>query len=149
MIVGVALYGHTWFVPGKTGDDWKAFGLEATIQGLCCGPFTQTYGAKPGNGASQCGTMMYSEIQAAGFESYYDETTVSAIGYLTGEGADGYTPAGTWVSYSDPKVIKAQIAYTKKQGLGGAFVFDVSMDSIANGQFTYDITNAIYDELNI
>lgn len=44
---------------------------------------------------------MYSEIQAAGFESYYDNATDSMIGYLKSEGKDNYTPAGTWVNYLD------------------------------------------------
>jgi hypothetical protein len=34
-------------------------------QGECCGVFKETYGAKPGQGSSQCGLMMYNELLAA------------------------------------------------------------------------------------
>jgi len=44
---------------------------------------------------------MFSEITAAGFMTHYDENSASMIGYLAQEGKDGYTPAGTWVSYLD------------------------------------------------
>ena len=42
--VGVAYYGHTWYVP-DAGSNYAAFGLDATVQGSCCGPFATTYGA--------------------------------------------------------------------------------------------------------
>jgi len=48
---------------------------------------------------------MYSEIQAAGFESYYDNSTQTKIGYLSSEGKDGYTPAGTWINYLDKETV--------------------------------------------
>jgi len=37
--------------------------------------------------------------------------------------------------------------YAKTKGLSGVFVFDTSMDSVNNGQFTYDLTNAIASTL--
>lgn len=48
---------------------------------------------------------MYSEILAAGFDGYYDNLTESMIGYLASEGKDGYTPAGTWISYLNPETV--------------------------------------------
>jgi len=48
---------------------------------------------------------MFSEIRAAGFETYYDEATESMIGYLKEKSGDGYTEAGTWVSYLDVKTV--------------------------------------------
>jgi len=49
---------------------------------------------------------MYSEIEAAGFETYYDNATVSMIGYLKSAGKDsGYTPAGTWINYLDKSCV--------------------------------------------
>jgi len=50
---------------------------------------------------------MYSEIQAAGFESHYDDATESVMGYLPNQGQDGVTAAGTWISYLDEKAVKA------------------------------------------
>lgn len=47
-----------------------------------------------------CGTYMYSEIEAAGFDSYYDEKSGSTIGYASNP-KDGYTEEGTWISYND------------------------------------------------
>jgi hypothetical protein len=63
IMVGLPLYAHTWFVPGLEGTAWQSFGLNATVQGECCGPFKGTFGAKPGQGCSLCGSMMWSEIQ--------------------------------------------------------------------------------------
>jgi hypothetical protein len=100
--VGIPLYGHAWYNTGLTGNTWKKFGNPSMVQGLCCGPFQQTNGAQPGKGSSQCGTMMWSEIQAAQPDQYYyDNHTRSAIGYFTKQGADGYTAAGTWLTYND------------------------------------------------
>jgi len=48
---------------------------------------------------------MFSEIQAAGFESYYDNATETKIGYLKSEGKDGDVPAGTWVNYLDKETV--------------------------------------------
>lgn len=48
---------------------------------------------------------MFSEIRAAGFETYYDEATASSIGYLKSESGDGSTPAGTWVSFLDKQAV--------------------------------------------
>lgn len=49
---------------------------------------------------------MYSEVEAAGFETYYDNSTASAIGYLPTAGKDGHTAAGTWISYMDKQSVK-------------------------------------------
>lgn len=143
LIVGLAYYGHHWYVPGITDNSWQAFNLPATIQGLCCGPFAYTYGALEGQGCGQCGTTMYSEILAAGFETFYDEATTSNIGYLKNAGSDGYTHAGTWVAYQDPEALAKQVEFALEEGLGGAFVFDSSMDTLSGTQYTYEITNRI------
>ena len=80
--------------------------------------------------------MMYSEILAAKPETYYDNETQTTIGwghharmhrgltrphtrstlprrYLTAQGADGYTEAGTWLTYND---IESLTAITKVRG---------------------------------
>ena len=51
------------------------------MQGMCCGPFKATMGAKPGQGCQLCGSMMYSEILAAKPETYWDNQTQTSIGY--------------------------------------------------------------------
>jgi len=120
ILVGIPLYGHTWYQPGLGTDAWHQFGLNGSVQGECCGPFKQTYGAKFGKGCQQCGVYMYSEILAAlgGSEAnaYHDEETQSDIAYMTQAGQDGgYTEAGTWITYSGTKSIAAIIDYTKKE----------------------------------
>ena len=65
LMLGIPYYGHSWFKPGMATADWQGFGQNGTIQGECCGPFAQTYGAKFGKGSQLCGTYMYSELQAA------------------------------------------------------------------------------------
>jgi chitinase len=150
IMVGIPLYGHTWFVPGLSGDQWKTFGLNASIQGDCCGPFKSTYGAKYGKGSQLCGTYMYSEIIAAGPSYYFDDKTKTAIGYLEQDSADGWTKAGTWFTYNDKSSISAVTSYINEKNLGGAFVFDISEDSInfQSGEFTYELTKSVVDGLN-
>lgn len=144
MRVGIPYYGHTWFAPSKSGDDWKTWGGVAQVQGECCGPFKQTYGAKFGKGCQQCGTMMYSELQAAkAQDTYYDTVTKSDIAYFSSAGADSHTEKGTWLSYNGVDSVKAITQYAVDLGLAGVFVFDTSMDSMSGGQFTYELSNAI------
>lgn len=113
MKLGVAFYAHSWYVPGIKDDSWQKFGLKATVPtaavgNACCGDFLGTYGVKGGSGCQQCGSMMHSEIVAAGFETIFDEASGSNIGYLKEDSADGYTKAGTWISYVDKDAIKVQ-----------------------------------------
>jgi len=148
IMVGIAYYGHTWYQPSLVGtQNWQKFGNNGIIQGSCCGPFAQTYGAKYGKGCNMCGTMMYSEIQAGKPTTYYDTTSQSTIGFWNSMGADGWTEAGTWISYNDLTSVAAITNYAKTEGLAGVFVFDTSMDGITNNQFTYDLTNKIADTM--
>jgi len=147
IMVGMPLYGHSWWNPDISGTQWQKFGLSGKIQGKCCGPFAQTYGALYGKGCNMCGTMMYSEIQAAKPTYYYDTATQSAIGYWSSMGADSWTQPGTWISYNDVKSVNAISQWSMDQGLDGVFIFDTSMDSISGSSFTYEIMNAIADTL--
>lgn len=144
--VGIPFYAHTWFAPSWTGDQWKTFGSKAEVQGECCGPFKPTYGGKFGKGCNQCGTMMYSEIlNGKPQKTIFDPQTKSDIGYWTAQGADSYTDKGMWISYNGPESIKAIMDYAKSLDLLGVFIFDTSMDSVENGQFTYKLMNQIGD----
>jgi len=143
IMVGLPLYAHTWYVPGLSGDAWKTFGIAASNQGQCCGPFKATFGGKPGQGCSLCGSMMWSEIKAAKPETVFDEQTQSTIGYFTGAGADGgYTEAGTWLTYNDVKSATAVVDWQKAQGLAGTFIYSADMDTS-----DYEMMNAIADAL--
>ena len=147
--VGVPLYAHTWFNASlAAGGRWRAFGALPDVQGLCCGPFASTFGGRPGAAALECGTLMYSEVLAAGADlSYYDNETETAIAYFSKAGADG-TPAGTWVSYNDERSVRTIARWARQKGLGGVFVFDSSMDTrSAAGEWTYTLMNAIAEEL--
>jgi len=141
IMVGIPFYGHTWYKPGMTG--WQSFGNSAEVQGQCCGPFKSTYGAKPGKGCNQCGVMMYTEIQAAGCDSTFDEETQSDIAYCSSAGSDGYTEAGTWVTYNSKKSIEAITQYSLDNKLAGVFVFDTSMDTKQ-----FELMNGIADQLS-
>lgn len=149
ILVGIALYGHTWYVPGSTGSAWQNFGVKATVQGACCGPFGSTYGAKYGKGCQLCGSMMASEIVAAGPTAYWDNTTQTSIEYFPTDSADGWTKAGTWVSYIAEDGITAVAKYVVDNGLGGAFVYDASMDTVdfSSGQPTFKMMNLIAQTL--
>jgi len=162
MMLGIPMYGHTWFSEGMSGSSWQKFGNSGTSQGKCCGPFTSTYGAKPGKGCGQCGVMMFSEIRAAGCDTYFDNETQSDVMYCKEDSADGYTEAGTWITYNGKKSIAALTKYSMDQGMGGVFVFDTSMDTLSytassstltaeasvGGEFTFEIMNQIADQLD-
>jgi chitinase len=148
IMVGIPYYGHSWYQPNLVGTtNWQKFGNNGIIQGKCCGPFQQTYGAKYGKGCNMCGTMMYSEIEAGKPATYYDSTSQSMIGFWNATGADGWTEPGTWISYNDLQSVTAITNYAKQQGLSGVFVFDTSMDSVSGSSFTYELSNKIADTL--
>lgn len=145
MSLGVAMYSHAWYVPGLTGDEWKNFGLEATKQEACCGPFKDTYGALYGRSSHLCGTMMLSEIQDAACERYHHEESNSDIMYCLEDSADGWTKAGTWVSYNDVDSYAAIANYAVDMGLKGLFLFDTSMDTRNEaGEFAFELTDMMY-----
>lgn len=145
--IGIPLYGHVWYNP-SIASSWAQFGNPSIVQGMCCGPLASTNGGAPGKGAQQCGTYMYSEIQAAAPTlKTLDPVTKSNIAYFTATGADGYTAPGTWITYNDVDSATAITQYASAMGLGGVFVFDVSMDSVDGGEFTYKVTNAVANAL--
>lgn len=144
--VGIALYGHSFYAPGLTGSAWSKFGANASNSGLCCGPLKATMGGAPGQITSQCGTFMYSEVVAAGATLHaYDNETQSDIAYFAAQGADGYTPAGTWVTYTGLQSAAAITDYAVANKLGAVFIFDSSMDTMEAGAWTYQMTNHIAD----
>jgi len=128
IMIGLAMYGHTWYKSGMT--DWQKFGGDPEKQSKCFGPFKDTYGGAPGKGCSQCGVMMISEIEAAACDNYYDKQTESDIAYCSSAGADGYTDAGVFITYNGVKSNEAIVDYGKSLGVGGFFTFDTSMDSV-------------------
>ena len=56
--VAVNFYRHTWYAQGMSS--WTSTGL---FQGESCGPFRQTYGAKPGEACQRYGVLIYSEAR--------------------------------------------------------------------------------------
>ena len=68
---------------------------------------------------------MYSEIQAAGATlTTFDEVTQTNIAYFDAQGADGYTAAGSWITYSDTQAVTAATQWAVSLGLRGVFTFD-------------------------
>ena len=97
---------------------------------------------------------MYSETVAAigsagSSVTYYDEETQSDIAYFTGMGADGYTTPGTWITYNGARSMQAIASYVVAQGLGGAFLFDTSMDTLESGTWTYNLTHTVANALGV
>lgn len=143
--LGIALYGHTWFVPGLEGDAWQSFGLTATKQQACCGPYRLTYGASAGAGCALCGSMMFSEIRAAGCPQYMDWETLSHISYCAEDSLDGHTKAGTWISWNDFDSLEMVSKYGMYKKLKGVFIWDTSQDTLDEkaGGFTYEYVKNI------
>jgi len=141
IMIGVALYGHTWWAPSITGTGWQKYGVSARIQGLCCGTYySKSYGGREGVGDYQCGNLMASEIQAklGSLDNGYFEPQSSVM--------IGYTNDGTWITYENIRTVLLKADYVKKFGLAGIFVFDSSMDTIATEShiiYSYALTKAI------
>jgi chitinase len=133
VLVGIPYYGHTWYIPGQS--NWQHFGVVGTIQGQCCGQFAQTYGAKYGQYSNQCGLLMYSEILnniGGTFTTVFDNGTQSAIGYSSSN--------NVWLGWCNKQAMTATLDWTKAKNIGGAFGFDLSMDSLTGGSFTFEAT---------
>merc|ERR1711939_1187935 len=74
----------------------------------------------------------------------------SDVMYCASAGKDGYTEAGTWVTYNSLESIEGITQYAIDLGLAGVFAFDSSMDTIAdgaNGGFSFKLMNAMADKL--
>jgi GH18 family chitinase len=149
IMVGVPLYGRTWFNPGLVaGDAWQGFGQASAVQGKCCGPLSGAGGAAPGLGDYTCGTYMINEILAAAPQlTATDAETQSTVSYFNAQGTDGYTDAGVWVSWNDMVSQDAIVAYAKQMGLLGVFTFDSGMDTLEGGAWTYKYLNNLADKL--
>merc|ERR1712130_1094474 len=104
-------------------------GQTGQIQGECCGPMKQTFGAKYAKYYQECGSYMYSDIINAGFETFYDNVTGTNIGYMNGQSNDGWTAEGVWIAYQGKESIYDIVEFAKEKGLKGAFSFDISQDS--------------------
>lgn len=81
---------------------------------MCCGPFMNTYGARYGKGSQLCGSLMYSETIAANPTNYYNNATQTMIGYFENDSSDGWTKAGTWITYNELTSVKAIAEYASK-----------------------------------
>jgi len=140
LVVGIAYYGHTWYLPGLTGDDWQRMGQTGQVQGECCGPLKNSFGAKYAQFYQQCGSYMYSNIINAGFETYYDNVSGTNIGYMTGQAKDSWTAEGVWIAYQGKESVHDIVEFAQGKQLRGAFSFDISQDSYDQG-FDFELTN--------
>ena len=159
MMLGLAFYGHTWYVPGLTGDEYARFGISSEKENLCCGPLGTTYGGTGGKSAVLCGSLLYSEIHLNrnNLQITEDAQTQSTIGYWA-QNSGGYTdvPAGTWVSFNSPSSIAAITQYAMSKGLRGVFAWDISSDTVLpffydlkkKPVWTFDLSTVIHNTLN-
>ena len=139
LLVGIALYGHTWYIPGFSNEDsdsWAQWGLVATKpntkQASTCNNVTKFWwGGSRGPYTFQCGFYGIFEIQQAGFmdRAVFDNVTKSFFSYTEMIGDDGYTPPGTWINYLGEESITEIVNFAKDKGLAGFFVFDLTMDT--------------------
>jgi len=139
IMIGAALYGHTWYVPGAS--NWQSYGLTGQLQNECCGVFKATYGAEPGVGSQQCGLLMTSEIQnlLGGLSGYLDPVSQTMIGYQSSQ--------GVWVSFDNAQSFTVKANYVKNNNLAGIFTFDSSMDTMSGGTWTYQMMQTINQAL--
>jgi len=86
--------------------------------------------------------MMYTEILKAQPDTFYDNVTQTSIGYMTKQGADAYTEAGTWLSIPDIQSLTAITKWSVAQDVAGVFAYSADMDTK-----DYKCHNAIADAL--
>ena len=159
LLVGIAFYGHTWYIPGLSTNNvssYNHYDIEATKPGdksNCCGILAEGWGGSAGYYTLQCGLNGYFEIQEAGFlaNAQFDNETKTYISYIDRPGDDGgWTPANTWINYQGIDSIKAIINFAKKKGLRGAFGFDITTDSYDMSRgWTFELTKQMYSCLKI
>ena len=156
--LGLAFYGHTWYVPDLVGSEYAQFGIRSQIQeNNCCGPLKNTYGGYGGTAAVLCGSLLYSEINLNrnNFQTTEDVGTQSTIGYWPETSGVLGVPKGTWISYNSPVSIAALTTYAKNKDLRGVFAWDISSDTVlpaAPGvsapRWTFDLSTVVYNTLN-
>jgi chitinase len=139
--LGVALYAHTWFNDALKPEQWQKFGGDdGKVMGSCCGPFKETYGGGFGNGSQQCGSLMMSELYQANFTTYFDNVTQSNIGYMNEDAKDGSVKKGVWATFNDRDSLTAITQYVLDKKLAGMFTWDATMDTIANGKPSFELS---------
>jgi len=158
MLVGIAFYGHTWYIPGFTNeqsgpDGWGRYGLNATYPGSnsnCNNVTAKGWGGSRGFYTLQCGFYGIYEIQLGGFmgRAIFDQSTRTYISYTAEKGPDNYTPAGTWINWQGPETISAIIDFANNLGVKGAFAFDVSTDTWGGDTWTFEYFNTMYNCVN-
>lgn len=129
--MGIPLYGQSWKLSSNVITP------PASASGSApAGPFT-----------GQVGFLAYYEIcnfvRTAGWQVVQDPS--QAIGPY----AVSQTSPKTWVGYDDPAMATLKTNYIKSKGLGGAMVWDISMDDFRNtcAAGANPVTTAIYKTL--
>ncbi|MQL72498.1 hypothetical protein Taro_004832 [Colocasia esculenta] len=108
LVMGIPLYGRSWFLKNKMKN-----GMGAQV--VAAGPKQKL--------SNQTGIMAYFEIEesladpAAQFT--YDDRSVASY-FHTGD---------LWVSFDSPEVVSEKIAYASQIGLLGYFLWPISFDS--------------------
>jgi chitinase len=111
--LGMASYGRGWTNVGSTNHGLYQAGTVAP-------------------GSSEPGIEPYAVLQALGWTAYADTATKAHWIYN----------GGTFWSFDDPATIGDKTAYAKVQGLGGAFLWDLSGDD-ARGALLAAIGNGL------
>ena len=112
--LGIPLYGRSWTLSSTS----TALLAPASGAGPV-GPFT-----------GEPGLLGYNEIcssvKTAGWQVFQDSTGAN------GPYAVSPTSPKTWVGYDDPAMASKKAGYVISKGLGGAMVWDISMDDFRN-----------------
>lgn len=151
LLVGIASYGHMWYLPGcdvYNETCWAQMGLWTTYPGVnnsrCANVTAASWAGSAGLYTLQCGFYGIYEIQNAGFfnTEVVDPYTLNSMSYIDAPGADdGWTPKGTWVTWLGKPGISAVIELAKDLGIPGAFEFDLSTDAHDDGKWTFEYFN--------
>jgi len=125
LIMGVPLYGRSFTLGNKanTGINsgcWKA-GTKGPITG-------------------EAGFLAYYEICMAQKKGGW-----TVVKDPTGSMGPYAYKGDQWVGYDDPDIIALKMDYIKKEGFGGAMVWDITMDDFKNkcGKGTWPLMKAI------
>ncbi|XP_057381178.1 chitotriosidase-1-like [Daphnia carinata] len=112
--MGIPLYGMSWKLTSTTTTP-----PAPASGGGVAGPYTQTVGFLGYN-------EICSAVRSNGWQVVQDPS--QAIGPY----AVSQTSPKTWVGYDDPAMATVKTNYIKSKGLGGAMVWDISMDDFRN-----------------
>jgi chitinase len=140
LLLGLPYYGKAFQALTNTGPNGSYPGRHAGVDpaqndGTTCAP--GTWGADAG---LDYWDLAANYVNVNGYTRYWDGQ--QAVPFL-------WKDLTRWVTYDDPQSLAGKATYARNQGLGGVFVWELSLEAAPSQTTkTYPLTNAVAGALN-